>query len=84
MIEGGTNVHYETRSNLFLSGPAWLCLRFIRARRRTAANTATYVAVVAHYALARFLVDLSAPIFRCDDCDVYFHDERRRHGLHVA
>jgi hypothetical protein len=42
------------------------------------------MAVVARNAMARFRVDLSARLFRHDGCDAIVHDEKRRHGLHVA
>jgi len=50
----------------------------------TGASPAISMVVVAHNALASFLVDISAHVFRFDDCDVYFHDEKEWHGLHVA
>jgi len=42
------------------------------------------MAMVARNAWASFLVDISAHVFCYDDYYIYFHDEKRRYGLHVA
>lgn len=42
------------------------------------------MAVVARRTYTFFLVDISAHVLRIHVCDVFFHDEKRRYGLHVA
>lgn len=84
MLKGGANADDETHSDLSPFHFDYTCLFVIRVRCRPDGNTAISMAVVACDALAWLLVDLSADVFRFYDCDVYLHDEKWRHGLHVA
>lgn len=82
--DGGLHVLDKTHNQSLLFSPAHPLLCRTSICRRTGSTAAIYLAVVARGSWTLVLVDIPADVFCPDDRVLYFHDEKRMYGLHVA